>query len=270
MFTDNGGDMTLGSQQLIAIAAAESSPPSEQSSYTPSDPDSGVENRHLQDDSSFFTVRTSTAVQNGTGAFATRDIQKRDLILSEKPMFCIPTDVPEPLRYISIESVVRKLSPTHLDHYLSLQNSHTECSCFPNLLVGIFSTNAYAVTNDDSVICLRASRFNHSCFPNARFELDSNTGELRIYALGTIPRGEEIFIAYINNVYLWSKPRQSRQAVLLPRYHFTCACSVCSLPEAESKMSDARRLEVIEMWEIMNLGWMGPVIRRFMDSLDSI
>jgi hypothetical protein len=248
-FTDNGGDVTLGAQELKAIADAESSPPSEVSSNTSSDIDSDLTNLHLQDDSSFFAIRTSAAFQNGEGAFASRDIQRGDLILSEKPIFSVPTGVPEPLRDISIEAGVRDLSPAHLDSYLSLQNSHDKCSCSLNPLVGIFGTNSFTVANDDAGICLRASKFNHSCSPNARHSFNSNTGELRIYALGTILRGEEIFVAYISSRRLYGSPRRSRQAILRTRYHFTCACSICSLPEAESKMSDARRQKATELWE---------------------
>jgi hypothetical protein len=249
MFIDNEGDPTPGAQELKAITDAESSP-SEPLSYTSNDLDSGLANLHLQDDSSPFAIHPSAALQNGEGAFATRDIQRGDLILSEKPIFSTPTDVPEPLKYISIEAAVRDLSPTDLDSYLSLQNSHDKCPCFPNPLVGIFGTNSFTVANDDSGICLRASRFNHSCSPNARFSFNSNTGELRIFALGTIPHGEEIFVAYISSRRLYGNPRRSRQAILRTRYHFTCACSICSLPEAESKMSDARRQKVKELWEI--------------------
>ena len=250
MFIDNEGDPVLGSQELQAIADVETSPPSEPSPHTSSDLDSGLENLHLQDDS-FFTIRASEAVQNGKGAFASRDIQRGDLILSEKPIFRIPTNAPYRLKYTSIEAAVRNLSPTHLDHFLSLPNSHTECSCFPDPSLGILGTNLFSLTDDDSGIVLRASRFNHSCSPNARYSFNSNTGELRIYALGTIPLGEEIFVAYISSRGLYGTPRRSRQAALRARYHFTCACSVCSLSEAESKMSDARRVKVNELWEII-------------------
>jgi hypothetical protein len=248
MFIDNGGDLTIGAQELKAFADAESSP-SEPSSYISSDLDSGLANLHLQDDFSSFAIHASATVQNGKGAFATRDIQRGDLVLSERPIFCIITNAPEPLRRIYIEAAVRDLSPANLDSYLSLQNSHNKCSCFPNPLLGIYGTNSFNVADDDSGICLRASRFNHSCSPNARYSFNSNTGELRIYALGTIPRGEEIFIAYISNRRLYGSPRRSRQTTLRNWYHFTCACSVCSLPEAESKMSDTRRQKVKKLLE---------------------
>ena len=242
MFIDNEGDPKVGAEELKAIADAESSPPSEPSSSLESD----LANLRLQDDSnsSIFTIHTSAT---GKGSFASRDIQRGDLILSEKPIFSMPTGGPAPLMCSSMEVAVGNLPPTHLDGYLSLQNSHDTCSCFPNPLLGLFATNAIATSDGNGGVCLGASRFNHSCSPNAKYSFNSNTGEIRIYALGTIPRGEELFISYIG-LY---QNRRSRQENLRPGYHFTCACSICSLPDAESKKSDARRQRLKELREII-------------------
>ena len=248
--------MTVGAYELNAIADAESSPPSEGTSYISSGLDAGLANLHLQDDSSFFSVHTSTVpgIQNGKGAFANRDIQRGDLILSERPIFSMTTmttlNALEPLRNISIEAAVRKLSPAHLNSYLSLQNSHNNCSCFGSPLLGIFGTNSFNVSEGDSGICLTASRLNHSCSPNAHFGIDPITGEVHFMALRTIPRGEEICISYVNRRSVYGRSRRSRQDILRATYHFTCACSVCSLSEAKSKRSDARRQRLNELWEI--------------------
>ena len=249
MFIDNRGDQALGAHELKAIADAEISSSSEPASYISSGLERNLANLRLQDDSdaSIFSVRTSAA---GKGAFASRDIQRGDLILSEKPIVCLPTGGLEPVMRGAIEIAVRNLSPTHLDGYLSLHNSHDTCetcSCFPIPLLGIFATNAIATTDGNAGVSLGAARFNHSCSPNASYSFNSNTGEIRIYALGTIPRGEEIFVSYI----CLDQIRRSRQDNLRPGYHFTCACSVCSLPEAESKQSDARRLRLKELSEII-------------------
>ena len=244
-FIDNGGDVTLGSQELKAITDLESLPPSRPPSYASSDLSSGLENLHLEDDSSSFTIHTSTAVQKGKGAFASRDIQKGYLILSERPIFHISLACPPRLSM----AAVRNLSPVHLDHFLSLENSHTDCSCYHDSIVGIVRTNGFSITDGDAGICLKASRFNHSCSPNARWSFER--GQLRIYALGSIPRGEEIFIAYISCRDVYGSPRRSRQATLRARYHFTCACSVCSLPKAQSKMSDDRRVKANELWDVI-------------------
>jgi hypothetical protein len=256
MFVDIDGDPTLaGAQELKAIADAESSPPTEPSSRISSGLESNLANLHLQDDSnsSSFTIHTS-AFQKGKGAFASRDIQRGDLVLSERPIFSAPTfkSQAELVCRIYIESEVLELPPAHLDSYLSLKNSHNNCSCFrghPPLL-GIFCTNAFSVSDDDSGICLKASRFNHSCSPNATFSFNSNIGELQIYAMGTIPRGEEISVSYIPCRRLFGSHRRTRQTNLLLRYHFTCTCPICTLSEAESKMSDVRRRRVNELWEI--------------------
>ena len=129
----------LGAQELKAIADAKSSPPSEPSSNISSGLDSNLASHRLQDDSSVFVIHISTAVQKGEGAFAARDIQKGDLILSERPIVCLPAPVPEPLRRISIEAVVRNLSPINLDSYLSLQHLHDTCSSSGNPLLDIFA-----------------------------------------------------------------------------------------------------------------------------------
>ncbi|AGE50248.1 SET domain-containing protein [Acanthocystis turfacea Chlorella virus Canal-1] len=42
----------------------------------------------------------------------------------------------------------------------------------------------------------RGALFNHSDRPNARHELTSGLKKIRIFALKTIPRGNEIFITY--------------------------------------------------------------------------
>ncbi|KAF8257079.1 hypothetical protein EI94DRAFT_1760925 [Lactarius quietus] len=222
MFIDNGGDPTIGTQEFRSISDAESLPPPQPSSHTSSDLESGLAHLHLEDDSSPFTIHTSTTVQEG-----------------KETHISIRTDIPGPLQQISIESAVQNLSP---------------CSCFPNPLVGIYSTNSFSLGRADSVdsgVCLKASRFNHSCSANAKASFNTNTGELRIYALGTILRGEEIFIVYtsISGRPLYGTPRRMRQALLLALYHFKCACTACSLTEDESKKSDARRVKLHELRE---------------------
>ena len=257
MLIDIDGDPTLaGAQELKAIAVAENLPQSEPSSYVSSALESDLAKLQLQDDSdsSLFGIYTAATFQKGKGTFTARDIQRGDLILSERPIFSMTTmttlNALEPLRNISIEAAVRKLSPAHLNSYLSLRNSHNNCSCFGSPLLGIFGTNSFNVSEGDSGICLTASRLNHSCSPNAHFGIDPITGEVHFMALRTIPRGEEICISYVNRRSVYGRSRRSRQDILRATYHFTCACSVCSLSEAKSKRSDARRQRLNELWEI--------------------
>ncbi|KAF8257076.1 hypothetical protein EI94DRAFT_1760921 [Lactarius quietus] len=217
MYIDNGGDPAIGAQEFRSVADAESLPPPQPSSHTSGDLESTLAQLHLEGDSSFFTIHTSAAVQSGEGAFASRDIQRGDLILSEKPIFSIRTD----------------------------------CPCFPNRpLVGIYSTNGFGLGADSS-----DSGISNLCF-------------------GHHSRGEEIFIAYISGFAgsrrLYGAPRQLRQTILRDSYHFTCACTVCSLTKAESKKSDARRVKVYELREKIQSPNPGPSPLRGIQVLNAI
>ena len=162
MFIDSKGDLTLGAEELKAIADAENLPPNK---HISSGLESDLANLHLQDDSGLdsylFSIQTAT-FQKGRGAFTSRNILRGDLILSERPIFYHPTYKPQTglLCLIYIEAAVRDLSPAHLDSYFSLHNSHKKCSCFHSCahLLGISTTNAFAVSDGNSGIFLRALR----------------------------------------------------------------------------------------------------------------
>ncbi|KIM49935.1 hypothetical protein M413DRAFT_119347 [Hebeloma cylindrosporum] len=245
-FIDHGGDSTYAAQELKAIEEAESSSVPAVPSSDSKNLSDAFANLLVEDGTSSYTIRDSPMLSKGAGAFAIHEFQRGDLVLSEKPIFFVRNDSDRD-EFSSIEAKIRNLSPGNFDKFLSLHNSHAECACFPNLALGIFSTNSFAL-NGNSGICLAASRFNHSCSPNARYSFNANTGVLRIYALGRIPIGEEIFVTYIAGRNLYGNTRQFRQNLLSTR-HFTCACPVCSLPEVESKMSDARRVKINELRE---------------------
>ncbi|KAF8259301.1 hypothetical protein EI94DRAFT_1790574 [Lactarius quietus] len=234
MFIDNGGDPTIGAQEFKSISNDESSPSLKPSSYSSSDLDSNLANLNLQDDSSCFTIHTSTAVQDGKGAFASRDIQRGDLILSEKPIFSIRGDVPEPLKIMSIEVATQKLSPIHLDQFLSLQNSHAECTCFPNpYLLGLFLTNAHTLGEEtsDLGVCPKASKRAPNLCPGPHSAWRGN-----------------IHRVHQRQSSIW-KATSFETGQLRDLLHFTCACTICSLSEAESKKSDSRRMKINKVWE---------------------
>ena len=81
--TDNASDLKLSTQELKAITDAESSPPSKSLFYISSDLKIELVNLHLKGDldSSSFSIHTSATLQKGKGAFASRVIQRGDLIL---------------------------------------------------------------------------------------------------------------------------------------------------------------------------------------------
>ena len=97
-------------------------------------------------------------------------------------------------------------------------------------------------------IFFKASRFNHSCIPNAYFawnpDLDGGKGQLTIYAIQDIPFDEEILINYRKGDCY--KRKDERQAELNNHYGFVCGCPACLRhPGYEfGARSDARRVRM--------------------------
>jgi len=253
LFINGGGDRPLASQAQEFLSKY----PVEDidiSPVTTTDPTDHLANDfhaiRLAEEETSFTIRQSNT-RRGCCAFATKEIGRGDLILSEKPVVIVSTETstgkPQEL---AIQSELRGLSPTHLNSFLHLSNGHADCSCFLGQRApGIFATNSFALTDDQSGIGLTGCRFNHSCSPNARFSFNPTTGRFRIFALSDIFVGEEICVAYLSSRRLYGQNRQHRLGLLRSRYHFTCSCSVCSLPKAEMTLSDSRRVKVNELWE---------------------
>lgn len=88
----------------------------------------------------------------------------------------------------------------------------------------------------------RASRINHSCSPNARWELiwDELSARLNIhiFAISDIASGDEVFYSYRQMPYSDEKPRISRaqrRRWLKTHFDFDCVCSSCMAPAHASK-----------------------------------
>ena len=88
-----------------------------------------------------------------------------------------------------------------------------------------FIANSYGMDDGKSGIFVEASRFNHSCIPNAHFSWNTNTEEITIHAVIDIPLHTEIFINYRPNSFF--KPTTQRQRELQDDYGFICNCSGC-------------------------------------------
>ena len=73
--------------------------------------------------------------------------------------------------------------------------------------------------------------------PNAEHTWDLKSMTYTVRAIRPIAQGEQVFIAYH---YLFL-PRVERQNVLFSKYSFKCTCPCCTLPPAESTLSDIRR-----------------------------
>lgn len=98
---------------------------------------------------------------------------------------------------------------------------------------------------DQSVVCLRLSRANHSCRANAGHIYDSKHGVKVLFAERGIKAGEEICIAYVAfNDFSLSKERAQADALFLRKWGIICpedcACKELVLLEL---VEEGRRLD---------------------------
>ncbi|KAG7440655.1 SET domain-containing protein [Guyanagaster necrorhizus] len=181
------------------------------------------------------------AGNKGLGAFAARDIHRGDLILTEKPLLPFPHNSPS---RTELRLAMDNLSPTDLLVFLSLKNTRPDRG---DTIDGIYKTNAFA----NGGIVIEASRFNHSCRPNARYSYHEATNRQRIFALTYIPEGEEIFVSYLASRNVYGATRNQRQAALRAKQNFLCSCAACGLDRQLSLESDRRRTEIRSIWDRM-------------------
>ncbi|KIM41547.1 hypothetical protein M413DRAFT_71955, partial [Hebeloma cylindrosporum] len=185
----------------------------------------------------------------GLGVFACRDIKSGDLLVAERPLVVNPMadissfDLSTGLSLCDgpdtkLEKALSGMTPENKRLYLSLANSH-EKDRFGKLF-GILRTNGFEIElpfSRESMKCKysmvgnKASRFNHSCSPNALFGFSLDSFSIQFHALKDIKKGEEIFCSYID----LHQTAEERQAAL-SRYGFECACRSCkSATEASDR-----------------------------------
>ena len=74
-----------------------------------------------------------------------------------------------------------------------------------------------------------AGRINHSCQPNATWDVDEDTHTIRVHALQDLAQGDEITIAYAREFTVKYTPSLSaRRQCICEHYFFTCQCVACS------------------------------------------
>ena len=207
----------------------------------------------------------------GLGVFATRNIEKGTRIMADEPVFLLAADEPpcDPIeiydKFRSVDRATRKqclqltcssdraklskLRKTALasNTYASKKFSQHRIDEAVKL-AAIFDVNAFEITDKRwsggkrCAIFLQATRFNHSCLPNAGNGWEPNVGKLSIHAVKEIRAGEEITISYID-------PRQRREVRmqgLWDMYEFECTCVACAinLGTVSGRQSVERRLEM--------------------------
>ena len=180
----------------------------------------------------------------GDGIVATTNIQRGTPLTAETAIFSVD-DVRDTLSPDN-ERAIRR----HARAASNWQFRELVCTSDPPSDYSRFDTNNFKMGEDERGkrrcgIFIEASRFNHSCIPNAYFAwnpaLNNSQGQLTIYAIQDIHAGERILISY-RPKYCY-KLRDACQAKLNKHYGFTCGCPACLRHPGHpfGAMSDGRR-----------------------------
>ncbi len=178
----------------------------------------------------------------GRGFIALQDISKGTRILAEQALFTIE-NVPRGGR-------LSNTNRTHIINQVNVNGPHhaafVELVCpgqgRPSLSKRFQANNFQMDRGTDRLqvqgIFLQASRFNHSCLPNAHFAYNDTTGCLTIHAIENIARGKEILVNYHQRECYRTRAQRHTD---LSHYSFTCTCDSC-LPDIPfGRSSDGRR-----------------------------
>ncbi|RPB22848.1 SET domain-containing protein [Terfezia boudieri ATCC MYA-4762] len=192
--------------------------------------------------------------QKGYGMIAKTAISPGRLILVEEPLFSLPSVLfsrevlaqakhPESTLNTIIATAVKALPKDKQVVFLELHNSKTR----PGVFLGIWQTNAFGLgsDNDDLGIFELASRFNHSCFPNAVHSWNYNTKKMEIHATKAIPEGTEITMSYLSFEEI-IQPCAMRRTMLQGRYGFTCSCHACASPGNAKSIAHRTELAMLD------------------------
>ncbi|KAL8996872.1 MAG: hypothetical protein Q9169_003724 [Polycauliona sp. 2 TL-2023] len=185
-----------------------------------------------------FQLRDPIAPGRGKGYRASHLITPGTLILCEQPLFVVEGvesyNISRATR-IRIDAAVQRLTPDEQNAYRQL------CNPFPRRTVRSdeerFYANNFEMEKTDQGatqgIFLEASRFNHSCIPNAWcnwnphyiYSDESPPGTFTVYAIRNILQGEEIVVNYrCEDAYMEASERRGK---LKSHYNFRCCCPAC-------------------------------------------
>ena len=108
-----------------------------------------------------------------------------------------------------------------------------------------FDANNFQMNGTEKGIFLKASRFNHSCRPNAYFAWNPRSQRITINAILDIQNGDEICLNYIPRFSARARSKRHRK---LRHYEFDCQCPACESDSEFGIASEERRkqMEILE------------------------
>jgi len=95
----------------------------------------------------------------------------------------------------------------------------------------LYESNQFPYDEDHDCVGILSARFNHSCRSNA--ESVEYQGNLQIFAIRDIKKGEEISINYGEHFEMFSKTFAERQKYLKETTAFSCICDFCQNGEED-------------------------------------
>ena len=182
----------------------------------------------------------------GQGYFANRFIPRGTRLLTEPVLFPIE-NAENPLSRANKQDIVDHVASLFDPELLEFLRLFCPSQLQPND-INRFNNNNFQ--SDDNVgafptrraIFVQASRFNHSCAPNAHYSWNERFGYWTIHTIRDIQIHEEIFLDYHGKN--WDKISQVRKDALRRDYHFTCTCSRCRPNTHMRNRSDMNRREM--------------------------
>jgi hypothetical protein len=160
---------------------------------------------------------------SGLGIFALHSIPPNTLLLSETPLLIL---LDSGTRTDPLPGMVKSLSPARKKAYLSLYSYRYKPH--ESIYRSILYSNGFGVGKTATGVFETASRFNHSCVPNARFGWDEERGRMVYVSRRKIQRGEEITVDY------------GMSKTGLKRYYgFECGCERCRGEDADVEVESA-------------------------------
>ncbi|KAK0515283.1 hypothetical protein JMJ35_002662 [Cladonia borealis] len=189
-----------------------------------------------------FGTTTTQIPRKGLDLIATMHISRGALLLAETALFSV-SNVLEPFSRSNQRSI-----SAQAPQFPQFQTLVSKAD--PPTDESRFETNNFDMGTDwnggkTRGIFFQASRFNHSCVPNAYFvwnpELNKGQGLLTIYAIQDIDPYHEILVNY--RIDDWYKLKDACQAGLNDAYGFLCDCVACQRQPGHQfgAKSDARR-----------------------------
>ena len=193
----------------------------------------------------------------GVGCIASQAMKRGELVLREFPQLFLPDDLAGTNLVQQTKSILKAFSVMSKEdqaRYMRLYNIYSaDCTKWSDKMridfqdiMGamrqisfqsfsfekavriwtIFRTNAF-----HKGVCLRMSRFNHSCRPNAQHFWNGDTKTRDLRALRRIKEGEELTVSYSGGLDLIS--RKERRARMKEAFNFECQCEACNLTKTE-------------------------------------